>query len=214
MPLAVALLLLLVIGGSLAVLFGTAPLDLGAIAGDGYLRHVLLFTTIQALLSALLSVGLALPVARALARRTRFPGRTLLLRLFGLPMVMPAIIAVFAIVTLYGESGWLHRLAAGAGLPLGSFLYGLGGILIAHVLQHAAARTLPAGRARAGGELAPGKPARHAQRTGLPPDRGSGLAGGPCQHRRPRLHALLCQLRRHAHARWRTALGVAGGRHL
>ncbi|MFI5018252.1 MAG: thiamine/thiamine pyrophosphate ABC transporter permease ThiP, partial [Dongiales bacterium] len=133
MPLAVARLLLLVIGGSLAVLFGTAPLDLGAIAGDGYLRHVLLFTTIQALLSALLSVGLALPVARALARRTRFPGRTLLLRLFGLPMVMPAIVAVFAIVTLYGESGWLHRLAAGAGRPLGSFLYGLGGILIAHV---------------------------------------------------------------------------------
>ena len=58
MPLAVALLLLLVIGGSLAALFGTAPPDLGAIAADGYLRHVLLFTTIQALLSALLSVGL------------------------------------------------------------------------------------------------------------------------------------------------------------
>src|SRR5882672_1517746 len=164
MPLAVALLLLLVIGGSLAVLFGTAPLDLGAIAGDRYLRHVLLFTTIQALLSALLSVGLALPVARALARRTRFPGRTLLLRLFGLPMVMPAIVAVFAIVTLYGESGWLHRLAAGAGLPLGSFLYGLGGILIAHVFFNMpfAARTLLAGL-----EAVPGESWRLASQLGM-----------------------------------------------
>jgi thiamine transport system permease protein len=164
MPLAVALLLLFVIGGSLAVLFGTAPLDLGAIAGDSYLRHVLLFTTIQALLSALLSVGLALPVARALARRTHFPGRTLLLRLFGLPMVMPAIVAVFAIVTLYGESGWLHRLAAGAGLPLGSFLYGLGGILIAHVFFNMpfAARTLLAGL-----ESVPGESWRLASQLGM-----------------------------------------------
>src|SRR5258708_37576241 len=130
---AVAVFLLLLLGGALAALIAAAPPDIASIFADLYLRHVLLFTTLQAALSALLSVGLALPVARALARRTRFPGRTLLLRLFGLPMVMPAIVAVFAIVTLYGESGWLHRLAAGAGLPLGSFLYGLGGILIAHV---------------------------------------------------------------------------------
>src|SRR5215469_17452623 len=111
MSLAVVLLLLFVIGGSLAALFGTAPLDLAGILADRYLGHVLLFTTIQAALSAVLSVGLALPVSRALARRTRFPGRSLLLRLFGLPMVMPAVVAIFAIVALYGEGGWLHRLA-------------------------------------------------------------------------------------------------------
>src|SRR5215475_9037518 len=133
MPLAVALLLLLVIGGSLAALFGTAPLALSDLLADRYLRHVVLFTTLQAALSAILSVGLALPVSRALARRTRFPGRSLLLRLFGLPMVMPAVVAIFAIVALYGEGGWLHRLARSLHLPLGSFIYGLGGILIAHV---------------------------------------------------------------------------------
>jgi len=164
MSLAVVLLLLFVIGGSLAALFGTAPLDLAGILADRYLGHVLLFTTIQAALSALLSVGIALPVARALARRTSFPGRTLLLRLFGLPMVMPAIVAVFAIVTLYGESGWLHGLAAGIGLPLGSFLYGLGGILIAHVFFNMpfAARTLLAGL-----EAVPGESWRLASQLGM-----------------------------------------------
>jgi len=144
MSFAVAFFLLAIVLGSLAALLGAAPLDFASILAERYLRHVLLFTTAQAALSALLSVGLALPVARALARRTGFPGRTLMLRLFGLPMVMPAVVAVFAIVTLYGESGWLHRLASGLGLPLGSFLYGLGGILIAHVFFNMpfAARTL------------------------------------------------------------------------
>ncbi len=130
---AVAACLLLVLAGALWALIAAAPPDVAAIMADLYLRHVLLFTTLQAGLSCLLSVGLALPVARALARRGHFPGRTILLRLFGLPMVMPAIVAVFAIVALYGESGWLHWLLAKAGIGTGGFLYGLSGILIAHI---------------------------------------------------------------------------------
>src|SRR5437762_4605424 len=125
--------LLLIMGAALLALVHAAPPDLAAILGDPYLRHVVQFTAVQAALSCLLSVALAIPVARALARRAQFPGRTLLLRLFGLPMVMPAIVAVFAIVALYGESGWLHRLMASAGLSTGGLLYGLSGILIAHV---------------------------------------------------------------------------------
>jgi thiamine transport system permease protein len=130
---AVALILLAIVGGSLAALIATVPPDLGAILADRYLHHVLLFTSLQAGLSSLLSVGIALPVARALARRGRFPGRSLLLRLFALPMVMPAVVAVFAIVALYGHGGWLGWLAGGLGLDTGGFLYGLTGILIGHV---------------------------------------------------------------------------------
>ena len=66
---------------------------------------MVVFTIAQAIASTLLSVGLGLPVARALARRSRFPGRSLLLRLFGLPLVMPTIVAIFGIVAVYGESG-------------------------------------------------------------------------------------------------------------
>jgi thiamine transport system permease protein len=162
--LAVGVVLLLVIGGALAALLGAAPPDLGAILADRYMRHVLLFTLLQAALSTVLSVALAVPVARALARRARFPGRDLLLRLFSLPMVMPVIVAIFAIVTVYGESGWLHRLAAWLGLPLGGFLYGLSGILIAHVFFNMpfAARALLAAL-----EAVPGESWRLASQLGM-----------------------------------------------
>jgi thiamine transport system permease protein len=127
-------LLALIVGGALGALVAAAPpLDLRALLDDAYLRHVVVFTIVQALASTLLSVGLALPVARALARRSRFPGRALLLRLFGLPLVMPTLVAIFGIVGVYGQSGWLNQAAGAAGLPRGDFLYGVAGVLIGHV---------------------------------------------------------------------------------
>ncbi|MEK6212975.1 MAG: thiamine/thiamine pyrophosphate ABC transporter permease ThiP, partial [Vibrio fluvialis] len=67
---------------ALSALLWQAPnLNLGQIWGDAYYRHVTWFSFYQALLSTLLSVGLAVPVAHALSRR-RFPGRGLLLKLF------------------------------------------------------------------------------------------------------------------------------------
>jgi len=124
----------LVVGGAIVALIAAAPPTATvAVWRDPYIRRVILFTLWQAALSTLLAVGLALPVARALARRAAFPGRTLLLRLFGLPLVVPVIVAVLGIVTVYGGNGWLNRLAAAAGLPALPVLYGLGGILLAHV---------------------------------------------------------------------------------
>ncbi len=99
--------------------------DSGAIFWQShYLRGVFLFSLWQAFLSTLVSVGLAIPVARAFARFGQFPFRNLLLRLFGLPLVVPAVVAVFGIVSVYGSDGWI---------PLGRDLYGLNGILLAHV---------------------------------------------------------------------------------
>jgi len=122
------------VGGALGALLWAAPeLDPGALRGDAYLRHVIGFTVWQALLSTLLSVGPAIPVARALARRQAFPGREAVLRLFGLPLVIPTIVAVFGIVAIYGQVGLLNRLATALGLPTWQYLYGLPGILIAHV---------------------------------------------------------------------------------
>ena len=65
------------------------------------------FSLEQALLSTLLSLALALPVARALHRR-RFPGRALLLQLFGLSQVLPVIIALFGLVAVHGYGGWIQ----------------------------------------------------------------------------------------------------------
>jgi thiamine transport system permease protein len=127
-------LLALVVAGSLIALLTAAPqLDFQALLSDPYPRRVLGFTLWQAFLSTVLSVGFAIPVARALARRQSFPGRGLLLRLLGLPLVVPTIVAVIGIVVVFGQTGVVNRLAGLVGLPPGRYLYGLPGILIAHV---------------------------------------------------------------------------------
>ena len=100
---------------------------------DPYIRQVTLFTFWQALLSTLLSVGLAIPVARAFARRPSFPGRNLLLRVFSLSLVVPSIVAIFGIVAVHGRNGWVNGLLESLGFEGLHYLYGLSGILIAHV---------------------------------------------------------------------------------
>lgn len=128
---ATAVILLLSLGPLAALLWQAGSLP-GSLLTDPYLRHVLGFSLWQALLSTLLSLGLAIPVARALARR-RFRGRRLLLKLFGLSLVLPVIIAIFGIVAVHGSQGWLPQALRHLGLDPGNYLYGLFGILLAHV---------------------------------------------------------------------------------
>lgn len=133
LPGLVSALLLLAFGlGSLLALLGQSPWTVTDFWGDPYLRNVVVFSLKQAALSTLLSLLLALPVARALHRR-RFPGRSLLLQLFGLSLVLPVIIALFGLVKVHGFGGWVAGLSHGLGLPAPRYLYGLSGILLAHV---------------------------------------------------------------------------------
>lgn len=129
---ATLLILLLSLGPLAALLWQAGGLAPRTLLADPYLRHVLGFSLGQALLSTLLSLGVAIPVARALARR-RFTGRRLLLKLFGLSLVLPVIIAIFGIVAVHGKQGWLPQLLRSLGLDPGNYLYGLFGILLAHV---------------------------------------------------------------------------------
>ena len=127
-------LLASVVAGALGALLAAAPdIEFGTLVDDRYLRRVVAFTFWQALLSTALSTGLAILVARALARREGRRGRTWLLKLVGLPLVVPGIVAVFGIVAVYGHSGWINDLASFLGAPRWQNLYGLSGILIAHV---------------------------------------------------------------------------------
>lgn len=100
---------------------------------DPHLARVAWFTVWQAVLSTVMSVVPALAVARAFSRHRAFPGRALLLRLFAVPLALPAIVAALGVLSLYGRSGLLaeplSRLT-GASWP---GIYGLGGILVAHV---------------------------------------------------------------------------------
>lgn len=118
--------------GALAITAVTAP-GAGAL-WDDYLWRVVRFTLWQAGLSAGLSVGLAIPVARAIARRPAFPGRMLLLRLFALPLALPALVVVLGIVEVWGRQGWVGDALRSLGVADGSpNIYGLTGILLAHV---------------------------------------------------------------------------------
>ncbi|MFE3836780.1 thiamine/thiamine pyrophosphate ABC transporter permease ThiP [Pseudogemmobacter sonorensis] len=121
---AVALLLVIAPIGAVAYRAGgiwlSAP-DLAALR----------FTLLQASLSAAISVVLAVPVARALARR-RFFGRGLLITLMGAPFLLPVIVAVMGLLAVFGRSGLFNDMLAGLGIGRVS-IYGLGGVLLAHV---------------------------------------------------------------------------------
>jgi thiamine transport system permease protein len=132
--LGVAVLLTLLIGAALLMLFAQAGEgDIGALLGSAYIRHILRFTLIQAVLSTLLSAALGMLVARAFARETGFPGRRALLGLMSLPIVLPSLVAVFGIIAIYGQNGWLARALAAAGANAKPDIYGLGGVVLAHV---------------------------------------------------------------------------------
>lgn len=128
-----AMLLVSVASLAFFALWQNAPTtDWRGLWQDSYLWHVLRFSFWQALLSALLSVLPAIPLARALYRR-RFPGRSTLLRLCAMTLVLPVLVAVFGILSVYGRSGWLAQLCALLGVDYTFSPYGLQGILLAHV---------------------------------------------------------------------------------
>lgn len=101
-------------------LSGLGPADWSAIR----------FTVSQALMSALISVGLAIPVARALARRS-FWGRGALITLLGAPFLLPVIVAIIGLLAVFGRSGIVNDVLGLIGLDVS--IYGFHGVVLAHV---------------------------------------------------------------------------------
>ncbi|MEE9427110.1 MAG: thiamine/thiamine pyrophosphate ABC transporter permease ThiP [Paracoccaceae bacterium] len=89
------------------------------------------FTLIQAFLSAVISIVVAVPVARALARR-QFVGRAALITLLGAPFILPVIVAVLGLLAVFGRNGLVSILFGWIGLAPVQ-LYGLHGVVLAHV---------------------------------------------------------------------------------
>ena len=124
---AAALVLLLTLGTLGAVALraewggGLAPADWAAVR----------FTILQSLLSAGISVLLAIPVARALARR-QFRGRKLLITLLGAPFLLPVIVAVLGLLAVFGRSGVVNIALVHFGFTPIS-IFGLHGVVLAHV---------------------------------------------------------------------------------
>ena len=104
--------------------------------GSNYLDFVWAitkFTLLQAGLSTVLSLVLAVPLARALARQTTMPGRHIILRLLALPLALPALVVVLGIVEVWGRQGWVSTVLQATGMSGPLNIYGLPGILIAHI---------------------------------------------------------------------------------
>ncbi|OYW61479.1 MAG: thiamine/thiamine pyrophosphate ABC transporter permease ThiP [Rhodobacterales bacterium 12-65-15] len=89
------------------------------------------FTILQAVVSAALATGLAIPVARAIARRS-FPGRGLLITLLGAPFLLPAVVAVLGLLAVFGRSGIVNQTLQASGLPPVS-IFGMQGVILVHV---------------------------------------------------------------------------------
>ncbi|MFN3525756.1 MAG: thiamine/thiamine pyrophosphate ABC transporter permease ThiP, partial [Paracoccus sp. (in: a-proteobacteria)] len=131
------------------------------------------FTLWQAALSATISAVLAVPVARALARR-RFRGRGLLVTLLGAPFILPVIVAIMGLIAVFGRNGFLNQGLGAMGLPEFS-VYGWQGVILAHVFFNLPLsvrlllqgwQAIPSERFRLAASLnfAPGDIARHLER--------------------------------------------------
>ncbi|MDP3896764.1 MAG: thiamine/thiamine pyrophosphate ABC transporter permease [Mesorhizobium sp.] len=125
----------LLIGGAFVGLGLEAARDMsGAVSAfDAGMLRIARFTLWQAALSTLLSVAPAILVARALSRHPVFPGRGLMLRLFAVPLGLPAIVAALGLLALYGRAGFVADALAAIGAGRFPGIYGLTGILVAHV---------------------------------------------------------------------------------
>ncbi len=125
--------ILIFIAGALFSLLAFQPVSLGGSIFTPYTWRVLRFTLLQATLSTLLSAALAVPVALALARQRDFPGRLWILRLMALPMGLPVLVVSLGLIAVWGRQGTLNSLLLTLGMSEPISIYGLGGILLAHI---------------------------------------------------------------------------------
>jgi len=103
------------------------------------------FTIFQAFLSTVLSIILGTVLAWSLAHQNSFCGRDFLVALLSSSLVLPTLIVVFGIISVLGNNGWVTRgIFYLFNYSFDSSIYGLGGILVAHVYLNAsfAARSL------------------------------------------------------------------------
>lgn len=125
--------------GALALVLALtlSPLmTIAAFGRDGFALRItdwaaIRFTLVQAFLSTVLSLAIAVPLARAVARR-HFWGRRLFVALMGAPFILPVIVAVFGIISSFGHNGLIAQILRPFGVVMPE-IYGLHGVVLAHM---------------------------------------------------------------------------------
>lgn len=116
-PVAVALLVLLLALPFLALLLRVTPSALLARLGAPEVRDALQLSLVTSLAATALVAVLGTPVAWLLATRD-FPGRAALEVLVDLPMVLPPTVAGFALLLAFGRMGLAGRALGACGIAL------------------------------------------------------------------------------------------------
>lgn len=146
LPLAIAVLGLLFLGVFLIYplinVFGASLLDsegqsftlanYARMLGRPFYRAAIVNTLGIGGAATLVTTVLAVPLAFALARLP-IPGKSAILALAAMPLVLPSFVSAYAIVLLLGNSGIVTRWLQGVGVDIGS-IYGAGGIVLVYTL--------------------------------------------------------------------------------
>jgi len=105
---------------------------------SAYYRRIFLFTFLQAILSTLLSILVALPGGWILSHLD-FPGKKILKALTTIPFILPSILVVLGFILFWGRQGVINRVLSaltGREGPLLDVLYSFKAILLAHVFYN------------------------------------------------------------------------------
>ena len=130
-----ALLFLIPLGFTLSYAFHNNGNALVEVFSDPYTYRLLAFTLEEALLSAVISTLVAIPLA-AFFSKYEFPGRRAVLTLSGLSFTIPSILVVLGFVIWYGNNGILNSILmklTGRDYSILSILYSFKAIILAHV---------------------------------------------------------------------------------
>lgn len=159
---AIALLITALVVAVLSAIAGAASEQIGGTTSRIDVWHLLRMTSVQAGLTTVLSLVTGIALAWTL-NRLDFPGRGVLVGLFASAIVTPGIIIAFGLLAVWGRTGWVAEATEALfGIPLRVPLFGLGGILAAHVILDGAfaarvllarLEALPAGRLKTGQSL-------------------------------------------------------------
>lgn len=99
------------------------------------LWRIFVFTIMQSALSVVLSIFFALIFAKIIYPLA-FPGKQFLLRFYAVTFALPALVLIIGLPQIYGRHGWLARLYEWLGFEYTFSIYGLSGILLAHVFYN------------------------------------------------------------------------------
>ena len=101
---------------------------------NNYTKRIIFFSFYQAFISSLISCALAIPFALSLNHHKNLKFVRIIVSLCGFSFVIPSILIVYAVIKIFGYNGFLNTYFNFYNFISIDSIYGLKGILIAHIL--------------------------------------------------------------------------------